>query len=50
VLGRWHLERAKDSRGPAGGMFTLILRRFPQGWRIVHDHTSADTPVAAPHS
>jgi len=22
------------------GIFTLILRRFPEGWRIVHDHTS----------
>jgi beta-aspartyl-peptidase (threonine type) len=49
VLGRWHLARASDSRGPAGGVFTLVLRRFPQGWRIVHDHTSADAPAAAPH-
>lgn len=23
------------------GIFTLILRRFPEGWRVVHDHTSA---------
>jgi beta-aspartyl-peptidase (threonine type) len=22
------------------GIFTLVLRRFPEGWRIVHDHTS----------
>ena len=22
------------------GIFTLILRRFPDGWRIVHDHTA----------
>ena len=22
------------------GIFTLILRRMPEGWRIVHDHTS----------
>ena len=22
------------------GIFTLILRRLPEGWRIVHDHTS----------
>jgi beta-aspartyl-peptidase (threonine type) len=50
VVGRWHLERPSDSRGPAGGVFTLVLRRFPQGWRIVHDHTSADAAAAPPHS
>ena len=22
------------------GIFTLVIRRFPDGWRIVHDHTS----------
>jgi ketosteroid isomerase-like protein len=22
------------------GLFTLILRRLPAGWKIVHDHTS----------
>jgi len=38
VLGHWHLKRAK---GDAGGVFTLIFRRFPTGWRIIHDHTSA---------
>jgi ketosteroid isomerase-like protein len=39
VLGRWHLQR---SSGELGGVFTLVFQRFPQGWRIVHDHTSAD--------
>ena len=39
VLGRWHLNRAS---GEMGGVFTLIFQRFPEGWRIVHDHTSAD--------
>jgi len=38
VLGRWGLKRAKDS---PHGRFTLIFRRLPEGWRIVHDHTSA---------
>jgi ketosteroid isomerase-like protein len=38
VLGHWHLRRAI---GDAGGVFTLIFRRFPAGWRIIHDHTSA---------
>ena len=38
VLGAWHLKRAS---GDAGGVFSLIFHRFPAGWRIVHDHTSA---------
>jgi len=37
VLGRWHLER---EAGPTGGVFSLVLRRFPEGWRIIADHTS----------
>jgi ketosteroid isomerase-like protein len=37
VLGRWQLKREKDQ---PGGVFTLIFRRTPQGWKIVHDHTS----------
>jgi ketosteroid isomerase-like protein len=36
--GRWKLKRSKDE---PHGRFTLILRRLPEGWRIVHDHTSA---------
>jgi len=39
VLGRWHIQRASDE---LGGVFTLVFQRFPEGWRIVHDHTSAD--------
>jgi ketosteroid isomerase-like protein len=41
VLGRWRLERAKDR---PHGRFTLIFKRLPEGWRIVHDHTSAVRP------
>ena len=41
VLGRWRLERAKDR---PHGRFTLIFKRLPEGWRIVHDHTSAARP------
>jgi len=26
------------------GVFTLIFRKFPEGWRIVHDRTCADEP------
>ena len=38
VLGRWRLERQE----PIGGVFTLIMRKYPKGWVIVHDHTSRD--------
>jgi ketosteroid isomerase-like protein len=41
ALGRWKLQRAKDR---PHGRFTLIFRRLPEGWRIVHDHTSAAPP------
>lgn len=28
------------------GRFTLLFRKFPDGWRIVHDHTSVgETPA-----
>jgi isoaspartyl peptidase/L-asparaginase-like protein (Ntn-hydrolase superfamily)/ketosteroid isomerase-like protein len=37
VLGVWKLERDDD---PIGGRFTLVFRRLPDGWKIVHDHTS----------
>ena len=40
VTGRFTLERAADSGGKATGLFTLVLRRGPDGWRIIHDHTS----------
>jgi ketosteroid isomerase-like protein len=33
-------------RSPAAGFFTLVLARRPEGLRIVHDHTSAETPPA----
>ena len=39
VLGRWHLKRDSDE---LGGVFTLVFERFPEGWRIIHDHTSLD--------
>jgi ketosteroid isomerase-like protein len=38
VLGHWHLGRAQ---GDIGGVFSLVWQRFPEGWRIIHDHTSA---------
>ena len=38
VRGKWHL---KMTTGDVGGLFTLILRQFPAGWKIVHDHTQS---------
>jgi ketosteroid isomerase-like protein len=37
VLGRWHLQRQS---GDIGGIFTLVFQKFPEGWKIVHDHTT----------
>jgi ketosteroid isomerase-like protein len=39
VRGTWHLTMA-DGKTPHG-LFTLVFRRFSNGWKIVHDHTSA---------
>jgi ketosteroid isomerase-like protein len=39
VRGAWQLTMS-DGKTPHG-LFTLVFRRFPEGWKIVHDHTSA---------
>ena len=41
AFGHWRLERTNDV---PSGLFTLVFRRGPEGWKIVHDHTSAATP------
>lgn len=38
--GRWELTMSGGAK--VGGRFTLILRKLPEGWKIVHDHTSVD--------
>jgi len=38
VFGRYQLQRPPDH---PSGLFTLLFRKTPQGWRITHDHTSA---------
>ena len=40
VRGRWKLTMS-DGKTPHG-LFTLVFRRFPEGWKIVHDHTSVE--------
>ncbi len=39
VRGAWHLTMSDGKT--THGLFTLIFRKFPDGWKIVHDHTSA---------
>ena len=40
VRGAWKLTMS-DGKKPHG-LFTLVFRKFPEGWKIVHDHTSAE--------
>jgi ketosteroid isomerase-like protein len=37
AFGRWQQQ---GDRGTGSGLFTLLLRKTADGWRIVHDHTS----------
>jgi uncharacterized protein (TIGR02246 family) len=37
--GAWKLTMP-DGKTPHG-LFTLVFRKFPNGWKIIHDHTSA---------
>ena len=38
VSGKWHLKMKDGS--DKGGLFTLIFHKMPNGWKIIHDHTS----------
>ena len=38
VRGRFRLQLKSDN---PTGIFTLIVRKTPAGWRIIHDHTSS---------
>lgn len=38
VSGHWHLKMKDGSEH--GGLFTLIFHKMPDGWKIIHDHTS----------
>lgn len=42
VTGRFHLQRDEQAGGEKSGLFTLVMRKGATGWRIIHDHTSAD--------
>ncbi|MGD0508558.1 MAG: nuclear transport factor 2 family protein [Terriglobales bacterium] len=38
VRGEFHLTMS-DGKTPHG-LFTLVFRKFPEGWKIVHDHSA----------
>ena len=38
VVGSWSLKREKDT---PHGKFTLLFRKFKEGWRITADHSSS---------
>ena len=40
ATGRYHLARTAQGGGDARGIFSLILERETDGWRIILDHTS----------
>jgi ketosteroid isomerase-like protein len=37
IIGKWQLTR---TIGDVGGHFTLLFKRFADGWKIIADHTS----------
>jgi beta-aspartyl-peptidase (threonine type) len=46
VLGHWELTGTEHA---GRGVFTLVVERRPEGWRIIHDHTSlSPEPAPAP--
>jgi uncharacterized protein (TIGR02246 family) len=42
VTARFVLHRSGETS--ASGPFTLIMEQRPEGWRILHDHSSSDPP------
>jgi hypothetical protein len=40
--GRWKVE-LKDQT--LDGLFSVVVRKKSEGWRVTHDHTSAGEPV-----
>ena len=41
VTGKFHLARTTAGGGDTSGVYSLIFKREPQGWRIILDHTTS---------
>ncbi|MEJ2679725.1 MAG: DUF4440 domain-containing protein [Gemmatimonadota bacterium] len=41
AVGRYVLYDRQSGVTTASGIFSLVLRQTPEGWRIIHDHSSA---------
>lgn len=39
VVGKWHLQR-DAAKGDLEGHFSVIFQKFPEGWKIIADHSS----------
>ncbi|MBW7467356.1 DUF4440 domain-containing protein [Pontibacter aydingkolensis] len=39
VVGKWHLQR-EAAKGNLEGHFSVVFKRFADGWKIVADHSS----------
>ncbi|HZX10143.1 MAG TPA: nuclear transport factor 2 family protein [Acidobacteriota bacterium] len=37
AIGRWKVEQDDTFKS---GLFTIIFKMFPSGWKIIHDHSS----------
>jgi uncharacterized protein (TIGR02246 family) len=40
ATGNFHLQRTAAGGGNADGIFSLLFKRDPSGWKIILDHTS----------
>jgi uncharacterized protein (TIGR02246 family) len=40
ATGNFHLERTTAGGGNADGIFSLVLKKDPQGWKIILDHSN----------
>ena len=40
AIGKYSLKRTSAGGGDASGRFTLVIRKTPAGWKIIHDHSS----------
>jgi uncharacterized protein (TIGR02246 family) len=40
ATGKYDLKRTAAGGGDASGRFTLVIRKTPAGWKIIHDHSS----------